>query len=89
MRWHLYKYPIYRLLTHSQSANHLLGYGSRPFRQSKYVKKGSRAIIAITAIMAITVSMAIAAIMAITGIRAITASTDIRANCSQYNYYCQ
>ena len=33
--------------------------------------------------MAITVSMAIAAI---TDIKAITASTDIRGNCSQYNY---
>ena len=32
--------------------------------------------------------MAIAAIKAITDIRAITASSDIRANCRQYNYYC-
>ena len=63
-----------------------LGQGSRPFRQSNDVKKDNRAIISITAIMAITVGMAIAAI--ITEIRAITASTDIRAKCSQYNYYC-
>ena len=38
--------------------------------------------------MAITDIMAIAAIMAITDIKAITGSTGIRANCSQYNYYC-
>ena len=36
--------------------------------------------------MAFTVSRAIAAI---TDIRAITASTGIRVNSSQYNYYCQ
>ena len=79
-------------LTPSQSANHPLGQGSRSFRQSKDVKTGNRAIIAITAIMVITDSKAIAAIMvitAITDIRAITASTGIRANCSQYNYYCE
>ena len=45
--------------------------------------------------MAITIDMAIAAITAITDIRditdirAITASIGIRANFSQYNYYCQ
>ena len=72
-----------------QSVNHLLGKGSRPFRQSKDVKKGNIAIITITSIIAITVSMAIAAFTAIAGIRAITASTGIRVNYSQYNYYCQ
>ena len=72
-----------------QSASHLLGQGSRPVRQSKDVKKGNMAIIAITAIMVITVSMAIAAIMVNSDIRAITDSTDIRANCSQYYCYCQ
>ena len=76
-------------LTYSQSWIHPLGQGSRPFRQSKNVKKGVITIIAITAIMAITVSMAIAAITAITDIRAITASTGIRGNFRQYNYYCQ
>ena len=60
----------------------LLGQVSRPFRQSKDVKKGNIEIIAITVIMAITVSMAIAAITAITDIRAITSSTGVRANCS-------
>ena len=39
--------------------------------------------------MAITVSLDIEAIMAIITIRAITANTQIRANCSKYNYYCQ
>ena len=73
------------LLTHSQSWNNLLGQGSRPFRQSKYVIKGNIASLAITGIMAITVSLAIAAITTITDIKAITGSTGIRANCSQYN----
>ena len=77
------------LLTKSQSANHLQGQVSRPFRQSKDVKKVNIAIIAIPAIMTIRVSMTIAAIMAITDIRAITASTGIRANCLQYRYYSQ
>ena len=86
---HSLTHSLTHLLTHSQSANHLLGQGSRPFRQSKNVKKGNTVIIAITAIMAITVSPAIAAITAITDIRAITASIGIRANFSQYNYYCQ
>ena len=61
-------------------ANHLLGKGSRPFRQSKDVKKDK------IAIMAITISMAIVATMIITDIGAITASTGLRANCIQYNY---
>ena len=64
------------LLTYSQSANHLLGQGSRPVRQSKEVKKGNTVIIAITAIMPITINMAITAITAITDISVIT---DIRA----------
>ena len=64
-------------VTTSQSANYLLGQGSRSFRQSKDVKKGNIAIIAIPAIMTIIVSMTIAAI---TDIRAITASTGIRVN---------
>ena len=75
-------------LTDSQSANDLPGQGSRPFRQSKDVKKCFIVIIAITAIMAIKVRMATAAITAITDNRAITASTGIRANYDQYNYYC-
>ena len=37
--------------------------------------------------MAITISMAIVATMIITDIGAITASTGLRANCIQYNYW--
>ena len=81
-------YSLTHSLTDSQSANNLPGQGSRPFRQSKDVKKGYIVIIAITAIMAIKVRMATAAITAITDNRAITASTGIRANYDQYNYYC-
>ena len=77
-------YSLTHSLTDSQSANNLPGQGSRPFRQSKDVKKGYIVII-ITAIMAIKVRMATAAIMAITDNRAITASTSIRANYDQYN----
>ena len=53
------------LLTYTLSSMNLLGQVSRPFRQSKDVKKGNREIIAITAIMTITVSMTIAAITVI------------------------
>ena len=53
-------------VTTEQSANYLLGQDSRPFRQSKDVKKGNIAIIAIPAIMTIRVGMTIAAITAIT-----------------------
>ena len=67
---------VTHLLTYSQSANHLLGQGFRPVRQSKEVKKGNTVIIAITAIMPITINMAITAITAITDISVIT---DIRA----------
>ena len=79
----------YIQVTPEQSADNLLGQGSRPFRQSKDVKKGNIAIIAIPAIMTIRVSMTITAITAITDIRAITASIGIRANCRQYHYNCQ
>ena len=66
---------VTHLLTYSQSANHLVGQGSRPVRQSKEVKKGNTVIIAITANnMAITAITAITDISAITDIRAITAS---------------
>ena len=73
-------------LTHRVEITFYVGQGSRPFRQSKYVKKGNLAILAITAIasiMAFTVSMAIAAITTVTDIMANTANTNIRANCSQ------
>ena len=70
----------YIQVTYSQSANHLLGQISRPFRQTKDVKKGFITIIAISVIMAITVSMAITAIMGITDIRVITDNTGIRTN---------
>ena len=86
---HSLTHSLTHLLTLSQSWCHLLGQVSRPFRQSKDVKKGNIAIIAIPAIMTIRVRMTIAAIMAITDIRAITASTGIRANCHQYHCYCQ
>ena len=76
-------------VTTEQSANYLLGQDSRPFRQSKDVKKGNIAIITIPAIMTIRFSMTIAVITANTDIRAITASTGIRANCCQYHYYRQ
>ena len=78
----------YIQVTTSQSWSHPLSQGSRPFRQSKDVKKGIIEIVAITAIIAITVSMTIAAITTITDMRPITASTSITANCSQYNFYC-
>ena len=70
----------YIQVTPEQSADNLLGQGSRPFRQSKDVKKGNIAILAITDSMVI---------LAITAIRAIIASTGIRDTCSQYNCYCQ
>ena len=58
-------------LTHSQSANHLLGQDSRPFRQVQVIKNAITTITAITATMAITAATANMAITAITAILAI------------------
>ena len=55
----------------------ILGKGSRPFRQSKDVKEGNIAIIAITAIMSIT---AITAIIAITANLFIAAAIAVTTN---------
>ena len=69
----LYTYTGYSLC-YSQSANHLLGHDSRPFRQVQVIKKAITAITAITAIMA---NGAIRAILANTAIRIVIAITGI------------
>ena len=64
-------YSLTYSLTHSQSANHLLGQDSRPFRQVQVIKNAITTITAITATMAITAATANMAITAITAILAI------------------